>query len=361
MDNTELHYVTYDPDAIWDEMHAAYLDAGGEALYPGDEKEMLMRAVLAVMVQAFAGVDNALRMQTLRYAVGEYLDLIGENRNCPRISAVAAKAVVAVTTNTTDISETIPAGTVMTADGEMYYSLQDDLALSGVAGTISATIVCERAGSAGNTLPVGTQMYMSSSLAAINSIVVTEAASGGVDEETDDVYRERIREHGLANVTTGPAQQYESVAKATRSEVIDAHAVNNGAGAVKVLLISSAPSDTSVITDVLAALSADDVRPLTDTVTAALAEDVEYVLNVSYTADGDISAAAEAAVSEYQVWQDQKIGRAWNPDRLMAMLYQAGATRVQWGEGSKIGESGPVAYTEITEQQRCSGTITLTT
>ena len=49
MDNTELHYLTYDPEAIWDEMHDAYIEAGGEALYPGDEKEMLLRSVQAVL------------------------------------------------------------------------------------------------------------------------------------------------------------------------------------------------------------------------------------------------------------------------------------------------------------------------
>jgi hypothetical protein len=36
-------------------------------------------------------VDNALRMQTLRYAVGDYLDVLGEQRNCERIQASAAR------------------------------------------------------------------------------------------------------------------------------------------------------------------------------------------------------------------------------------------------------------------------------
>ena len=45
MEDNEIHYLTYDPDAIWDAMIDAYLDAGGDVLYPGDEKEMLMRGV----------------------------------------------------------------------------------------------------------------------------------------------------------------------------------------------------------------------------------------------------------------------------------------------------------------------------
>ena len=35
MDNTELHYLTYDPDEIWVEMMTNYVEAGGDILYPG--------------------------------------------------------------------------------------------------------------------------------------------------------------------------------------------------------------------------------------------------------------------------------------------------------------------------------------
>ncbi len=53
------------------------------------------------------------------------------------------------------------------------------------------------------------------------------------------------------------------------------------------------------------------------------------------------------------------IGRAFNPDRLLAVIYQAGATRVTWGDGSNF-NGGAVTYTEIGANQRCKGTITLT-
>ena len=97
MDDTELHYLTYDPDEILKDMMFAYTVAGGDLLYPGDEKEMLLQAMLQIMVQAFAGIDNALRMDTLRYAVRDYLDIYGEKRNCIRIPAQAATATVKIT------------------------------------------------------------------------------------------------------------------------------------------------------------------------------------------------------------------------------------------------------------------------
>jgi hypothetical protein len=44
----------------------------------------------------------------------------------------------------------------------------------------------------------------------------------------------------------------------------------------------------------------------------------------------------------------------------MATIYQAGATRVIWDEGSEFGDGGDIEYTEIENTERCLGTITLT-
>lgn len=363
MDNTELHYLTYDSDEIWDQMIINYVDAGGDILYPGDEKEMLLRAAQACFVQVMAGIDNALRMQTLRYAVGDYLDLIGETRGCPRIQASKATASVTIVTNATGETGTLEAGTAMTADGVFFYTLVEDLALTGYQQTVTVAVAAEREGSAGNALTSGTTMFLSSPNPAINSITSSSNAIGGNEKEEDDVYRERIREFELMDVRTGPARQYESVTKAVSSDILDAKAVKTSAGTVGIyLLLKSGASSASIITSVENALSANDVRPLTDTINVSLASAITYTLNVEYTSDGSsaVTTAITKAVSDYQEWQDQTIGQAFNPDKLMAALYQAGATLVTWGAGSEFGTGGAIEYTTIDNDEYCSGTITLT-
>ena len=361
MDNTELHYLTYDPEAIWEQMMINYVDAGGDILYPGDEKEMLLKSVLANVVQIFAGVDNALRMQTLRYAVGPYLDAIGDLRSCPRIEASPARATVTITTNATGYTDVLEAGTTMTADGRLFYALVEDFALTGYQQTATIEVECTEEGSAGNSLLAGSEMSLSRSNPAVNSLIVATDASGGNEEEEDDVYRERIRQHSLASVSTGPYQQYESAAKAVSSEIVDAKALNLGGGNVGIYMIFAEETGKQAIMDaVLAALSSNDVRPLTDNVSVYEATAVPYILEVQYESDGS-SATTEAigmAVTEYQKWQDDVIGRAFNPDRFMAMLYQSGCTRVSWIGDSSF-DGGEVTYTEIEATERCSGTITL--
>ena len=103
------------------------------------------------------------------------------------------------------------------------------------------------------------------------------------------------------------------------------------------------------------------VRPLTDQVNVFRAAEKPYTIKAAYKADRGENLAEDMAecVKSYQSWQDGTIGRTFNPDRLMAAMYQAGAERVAWQTGSAFGEAGAIEYTEIPETACCKGTITL--
>lgn len=362
MDTSELHYITFDPDEVWEEMNATYLDAGGDILYGGDEKEILLRAVLTIAVSVMARVDSALRMDTLTYAVRDYLDLYGEKRNCLRIQAEPATAPVRITFQATGEAKTYPANeTTLTADGVVIWRLAGDVDYTGYAGTVDAIIECETPGIVGNGLTSGTQLQLIEADNAVVSVIVLETASGGVDKEDDETYRERIRTYGLSSVTTGPSAQYEAKAKAVSTQIIDARALNDGEGEVGIYLILDDDADAeSIFAEVEEALSDETTRPLTDHVQVHEADEKTYTLNVEvyYSAYAGIGDAVTAAISEYQTWQDDHIGRAFNPDKLIAMLYQAGCERARYTSGS--GMDGSLDYTEIPSNARCKGTITPT-
>ena len=363
MDNTELHYVTYDTDEMWAEMMRAYVDAGGDVLYGGDEKEMLLRAQLNIAALLLAGIDNGLRMATLRYAQGEYLDIYGEGRSCYRMEATYATGTVKITFVANGVAKTIPAGTALTADGKMTYLLTEDVVQTGNARTVTAGIICQTAGAAGNTLSGGTQMQFVNTEGGVSNVVCAEGASGGSDAEENEAYRERIRRHGLTTTTTGTGDAYEQTALEATGDIVDAKAVKTGDESVTVYILAAEGADGEAAeTAAKAALTAKDKRPLTVDIDCAEAEDIPYALNVVYTteetASSNLTAQIEAAAEEYQEWQDFKIGRAFNPDRLVAYLYRAGAMGVRFAELSHF-NGGEVEYTTIDEDQRCKGTITL--
>lgn len=359
----ELHYVDADSDEIWEEMTAAYSAAGGDILYPGDEKEILLRAVQMIAITILAKVDNALKMDTLTYATRDYLKEYGLKRNCVYMEAQAAEAPVTLTMAQTGYARTIPAGTLLTADGAVLWETEEEIALSGDAETIDAVIRCRTAGVTGNGLTSGTDMQFMEGLEGLVSCVTTANASGGVNAEDEEEYRERIRNYGLATVTTGPSGAYESIARAVSSQILDAKALNDGAAEVGVyLILEDGATAADILAAVEAALNPTDTRPLTDHVTVYQATGKPYTLNVKVWYGSNVSLEKPVAdvIAEYKAWQDQTVGRAFNPDKLVAMLYQDGCERVQFISGSSGIDGGNVEYTDIPARARCVGTITPT-
>lgn len=361
MDESSFRYVDFNPQRIWQEMHETYIRCGGDVLYPGDEKEILMRGVLAQAVSILAKVDTALRMDTLTYATGEYLKLYGEKRNCYYREAIAATAPVTITFGSSGVSQTIPAGTELTADGNVMYALESDIQQTGTAQQVETTVICSQAGAIGNGLHSGTQLQFVRPNSAVLSAVVTADASGGMDAEEEETYRERIRRYGLASVTTGPAAKYEADAMEASADVLDAKALNDGDGEVGVYLtIRASATSADVIAAVATALNPEDKRPLTDHVTVYAAESVAYTLNVKvwYSEFSSLTQPIADTIAQYQVWQDNKVGRAFDPNKLVSMLYQSGAERVAFLEGS--GMDGSMDYAAISPRKHCAGTITVT-
>ena len=360
----EIHYLTYDPEAMWAEMMRVYAEEGGELLYGGDEKEILLRAVLSIVLQMMAAVDTALLMSTLRYAVRDYLKIYGEDRSCPYNEATYATGIVAVRLKSDGIVQTIGTGTMLTADGHRYYQTTSDIFHTGDAQTVHVEIRCLEAGVAGNGLPVGTLMKMLVANASVIDIAISKEPSGGVQAEDEEAYRERIRMSGMLSSTTGPREQYEAVAMAASTGIVDVVACRGGDGIVDVnLLLDEGADPTDTQKAVADALNDERVRPLTDTVNINLAETKEYYIEIGYEIESPLKSdegerQLRAAADAYIAWQNNKIGRAFDHNRLVASLYSAGAARVVVMPSSEF-DGGALEYTPIDAYTHCSGSVEL--
>lgn len=384
MEDTGVHYLACDPETMWQEMMQIYMEEGGDVLFPGDEKSILLRCVQQILVLAYAAHDHAARMRTLRYAVGEYLDLIGESMRAERTQAKAAQSTIRVTMRGTGGTVSIPQGTQFSYSGLMTFeTTQDAAAMADTSGVaMDIPIACTQTGTAGNGFEAGSLLSPIRAAAEIVRVELLETTAGGCDAESDEDYRERLLTGNYANTTTGPADQYAAHALATDSRILDASAVSDerydesgtgldyglGAGDVLISLLlpeSMAQEDREdVLEQVKDALSAKDVRPLTDHVIVREAQSVPFSLTVRYavgetrsTATYGKKAALEAAEA-FVAWQCGALGRAFDPYRLTSMLYAAGCTRVDIDSSSSVA-GGEAGYTRIMDTQYMLGTVNM--
>lgn len=356
-------YLNYDPETLWQGMQETYVACGGDILYPGDPVEIALRAALAMGIGLLSSVEARIRSRTLRYATGANLEEYGEEQGCPIIADTAARGRVEIQFAASGKTGEMPAGTQMTADGIRFYQTESDIALTGYEQTVTVAIRCTETGSRGNGISAGAQMQLAKNDPNVISITVSETINGGNDRESDESYRERIRENKLASVTTGPSGSYEAIAMGVSSQILDARTLNDGPCAVCTYLVIADGADTAALIDeVVEAQNPENKRPLSDSIRAEEAQMMEYKLNVSYTLPSDATAttaqAIADAVQEYQAAQDMCLGMAFNPDMLVSRLYTAGAVRVVIGAES-VFNGGDAVFTAISESQYCRGTVAL--
>ena len=109
-------------------------------------------------------------------------------------------------------------------------------------------------------------------------------------------------------------------------------------GRVKIILICAGGviPTASVLADVLAACSADDVKPLTDIVTVEAPSvesyDIELTYYVTSAKESAVTSAVEGsggAIDDYVYWQGSTLDQDINPDELKKRILLAGATRAE--------------------------------
>lgn len=348
-----LEFVEVDPANIEAQVLQYFQQVYGETLYPGDARRLMLQGVVALITQVYNDINAVANENLLRYAVGRALDELGQLHGVERLAAKPATATVRFfKASGADVPEvvTVPAGTRVTTDGSVYFSTTDDLIITSEYGDIEVT--CNTDGAPFNDILPGQITTIVDPVAYVTEVVNTTPTAGGIDIETDEALRERIRLAPEQYSCAGSSGAYEYHAKSADASIIDVAVSTPDAGEVLIVPLCSGGTKPSadVLAAVEAAISARDVRPLTDHVTVQAPRAYDYSVNVVYYVDSaraseeaTIKTAVEAAVDEYVLWQRSKIGRPINPARLNALMVAAGAVRTEI--------LSPAVYTTIAADQ----------
>jgi phage-related baseplate assembly protein len=343
-------------------------------LYPGDERRLLLEALAPAIVQIINEADDNCKQRLLAYARNDVLDALGDRMNTSRLQASPAKTVLRFSVaEKRDRSTFIPQGTRATADGSAHFATMAAVTIPAGALYVDVAAECTTPGAAFNGYSVGAISTITDLIPYVAGVTNIEASHDGDDGEPmdsggdgDNRYRERIRLAPAKLSTAGPEASYIYHALSASPLITDVKPLNDhDAGTVELIIMTEdgSPSE-DIIEAVQNACNDISVRPLNDLVIVNGPERVQYDINIKYYTTAENEQATVAAIEnaggaldKFNEWQQQKIGRDINPDKLRAFCLAPTD-----GTGALRMEITAPVFTSLTERQlaKFSGILTVT-
>ena len=334
----DINFVEVDAATLEAEILNEYERITGRTLERGDPVRLFLLTITNIIVLLMNRLNETGKQNLLRYAKGDCLDHLGALLGVERLPASAAKTTVRFTLSAAMASNVVvDAGTRVTADGVIYFALDNSLVIPAGSLYADGVATCTEAGTLGNGYVAGQIKTLVDPVPYVASVANTTLSEGGADIEEDDSYREAIHVAPESFSVAGPLGAYQWFAKQASSLVSDVAVSSPEPGEVdvRVLLQDGAIPGEEMLNIVAAKLNDRNVRPLTDHLTVQAPTVVNYnVVLTYYIATEDISqetairTAVTAAVNEFTLWTRSKIGRDINPSELIRKVVNAGAKRV---------------------------------
>jgi phage-related baseplate assembly protein len=337
-----------DPNLILADMVAEFEAAAGRTLFPAQVERLLINLYAYPESLVRNAIQYTGQQNLLAFASFPMLDYLGQLLGVTRLPAQSATTTIQFTlADALGVSYTIPGQILVgTSDGQFAFATDADLTIA--AGTLTGTVSASAtvSGSSANGYLAGQIAILLSPNAIIESAMSTTVSSGGSAPETDDHLRARIQAAPNSFSVAGPEGAYRYFALSTDSTIADAQVLSPAPGQVNVCILTGpviqqpAPSPNphgtasiSLITKVIAALSADDVRPLTDTVTVTPVHEIDYAIAGTITLFADAEpvstmASVNAAAANFAVALASRIQRDIVPSQIIEALSVPGVYEV---------------------------------
>lgn len=318
-----------------------YQEATGRkvVLRPGDKEHIHLRIEAGQYFQMYQILDNAAKMNLLKYSKGNFLRHLGAFKKTfiqePKPAVVTARFTLSEIRK--DVIY-IPQGTRITAGDGVYFATDDYAEVKAGDSFVDVDCTCETVGEVGNEYIVGQIETIVDPVPYVSGVSNITKSDGGTGEESEDSFRERIFLAPSSYSVAGPADAYEYWVKQYNSAAIEDVKIYEPTEAVvdiRILLVGGALPSKTFCSGCLEYLRENPIIPLTDNDLVAAPDVVNYNLKaVYYIARSDlnnikvIQESIEAAKETYLNWQRTKIGRDINPDALTEFVRAAGGKRV---------------------------------
>lgn len=333
----QVNFLETDAETIRSQIITGFEQASGDTLAAGDPRRLFLLSIADVIIQQRTAINLAAQQNLLSYAQGGYLDALGQLLAVERMAESKAVTTIEFTLSQALGSVyTIPAGTQVT-NGVVTFETDEDLLIpiGQTKGEVSAS--CTVAGPVGNDYLAGQISTIVTPMTFVSGAQNTTITTGGADAESDPDFADRIRLAPNSFSVAGPEKAYVYHAKSVSPAIIDVKVDSPTPGEVDVyvLLTDGTLPTEDTLEQIEEHLSDENIRPLTDYVVVKAPTASNYEIELHYwisqedsSKAAQIQADVEAAVEQYRLWQQTKIGRDITPGKLLQLVFAAGASRV---------------------------------
>lgn len=333
-------YEVIDSDA-WEikrDMINKFQELSGRTLTEASPETLIFGTVAYQLALLEEKYNDDIKQNYLRYARNERLDLKGEiygNRGKRLVEqpAIATFRFYISSIQATDI--VIPKGSRIRYN-ELYFETNEEYKILKGNLFVDGKATCNKVGTVGNGIPVGQIKDMVDIYPNYSKVENITESNSGTNEETDESYRERIREIPESFTTAGSSGAYTFWTKTASTNIIDVKVHSPSVTNVDVYIWTDTGTVSQELKEkVKAVLNDENVRPLTDNVNIKEPNKISYSIDFDYYIDKDnetlvniIKSNVDKTIQEFVSWQKEKIGKDINPDELIKRLKIAGVKRV---------------------------------
>lgn len=220
----DIDFLEIDSGKILDDILNQLEQGVSEPLYPGDERRIFGEALAMVINAQYQTINDGCRQRLLRYARGDVLDALGENRGVSRIRPTPAETILQFSVeNVLTMNVIIPAGIRVTGPDNLFFKTTQTVVLQAGKKTVNAQAESIDGGSQYNEIAIGKldTIVDKSEIARVSGVTNLVETFGGGDIEDDEALRERIRTaENAASCGTESSYRYWTIS--ANAKIVDA-------------------------------------------------------------------------------------------------------------------------------------------
>ncbi|WP_064581182.1 baseplate J/gp47 family protein [Streptobacillus moniliformis] len=282
--------------------------------------------------------NDEIKQNYLRFARGERLDLKGElyGERGKRLKESPARATFKFMISKEQKRDIIIPKNSRIRYNDLYFYTDNEYKVKQGGLFTTGIATCSTLGTRANNIAIGEINEMVDIYPYYSGVENITITNNGTDEESDEGYRNRVREIPKSFTTAGSSGAYSFWAKSASSNILDVTVNSPSATNVDVYILT----DNGLVSEELKiqvenTLNDENIRPLTDKLTIKSPIIYNYNIDFDYYIEREnetllniIKENVKKAVDEFITWQKEKIGRDINPDELIKKLKLADVKRV---------------------------------